>query len=1020
MAAVTPLSWACEALPAEAPPAGRALSPQRTASPYQKPAGAASRSLLPSASALKLPPPSPLESAFSARAAEPLRQFGYDLFLPGGESGFGDAAVPGAVQGDYALNSGDVLQVTLRGQKSFSKPFTIDRDGRLVIDELRPVAAAGLTLDDLRRELTVAVSATWPNTEAFVSLAEMRRIATLVTGAVRRPGRQEVSAFATVLDALSAAGGVERNGSLRTVMLVRGGQKIIVDLYALQVAGSRDAGNADLRLRDGDRLFVPPLGPTVAVAGSVKHPGIYELPPGAAPHSAAELRDLAGGPLRPGGSRLLRFGIGPSGEEATDEIADPDARRFGDGDLLVLTPRREDRRGEVRLEGHVLRPGPRALSRTGTLADLVDRADLRPAPYLPFAVLETTDATTGARLLLPVDLAAVLRGRDRRRLADGDTLYVLGTEDVDFLTSESVLALLGGERQASADACDGLVALARALAAEPDGPLAAGPQAAAAARLAGARSPCPPLFTELPDLLPLAIRHSVLKLSGSPRPGFYPVAGAQVTGGKAMAGAPGRGGGEAIIESSTARYELVGHVRHPGTRTLTSGTTLRGALAGKEVQRDLYPLLGIIERFDRRSLSRAYLPFSPQEVAGGRADRSLADGDRIHLFALQDIHALVQPADAEPRSGDEKPAAETARPTRGSATADTAEENAETDDGQDGLPMLAALLDPGILSVIRERTVEVRGAVREPGGYPVADRTPLSALLTTAGGLSADADPRSVEVTDAGGTRSIVDLAHTAGRTVGPGDAVRANPRPKVLEARAVVMEGAVQRPGRYDIGRGETLSSLIARAGGLIADAYPAGAVLTRESERRREKEQFNRQADDLERGQALAGEKAENATLVRELTAQLRSARPLGRVVVEADPAVLRTHPELDPLLEPGDRIVIPKRPLTVAVAGEVLHPTSAQFISGKSAEDYLAEAGGPTRDADTGRSFLILPDGRARPLSLSSWNHRMDGIPPGSVLVVPRDPRPFDALEITKAVGNILSQLAITAASVSVIAR
>lgn len=944
-----------------------------------------------------LPPSaSPLEAAFSARAGEPLRQFGYDLFAPARDATAGDSGAPGAVQGDYVLNTGDAVTVTLRGQKSFSKRFTVDRNGQLVVDDLRPVTAAGLSLDALRRELAAAVTATWPNTEAFATLAEVRRIGVVVTGAVRNPGRQEVSAFATVLDALSAAGGVDRGGSLRAIRLMRAGGGIAIDLYALQLAGA--AGNADLPLRDGDRLFVPPLGATVGIAGPVKRPGIYELPPGGDPLSAAELRDLAGGALRPGRARLLRLGIGPSGEETAEEIADADSRRFGDGDLLLLAPLREDRRGEVRLEGHVLRPGPRALPQGGTLAGLLSRSDLRPDPYLPFAALETGDPATGSRIFHPVDLSAVLNGRDRRRLTEGDILHVLGAGDVDFLTAEPVLALLRGERKPSEDACPGLVALARSLAADPDGPLATGPQARAAAGLAGARTLCPPLFAAVPDLLPLALRHAVLRLSGVSRPGFYPVVGGSGT------NAASPGARETIIESEAPQYELIGHVRRPGTRRLAAGTTLRGALAeGKALKRDVYPLLGIVERYDRRSLTRAYLPFSPQEVAAGRADRGLADGDRIHLFAADDIRSLVKPTDTH-----------------------TDANPAESADGTAGdPPMLAALLDPAIVAVIAERTVQVRGAVREPGGYPVADRTPLSALVAVAGGLSADADPAAAELTAATGSRSVVDLGRDGTRTVGPGDALRINPRPQALESRAIAIEGAVRRPGRYDIGRGETLSSLIARAGGLLEDAYPAGAVLIRESERRREKEQFQRQARELERTLALEVEKgepvkAENVALARQLAAQLRGAEPLGRVVVEADPAVLRTRPELDPLLEPDDRILIPKRPLTVAVAGEVLHPTAAQFVSGKSADDYLSEAGGPTRDADTGRSFLVLPDGRARPLALSSWNHRVETIPPGSILVVPRDPRPFDGLDAAKVFGNILSQLAITAASVSVIAR
>lgn len=943
---------------------------------------------------------SPLEAIFSIRAGEPLRQFGYDLFASATDTAAAVDAVPGAIQGDYVLNTGDAVLVTLRGQKSFSKRFIVDRNGQLVVDDLRPLTAAGLTLDALRRDLAATAAATWPSTEAFASLAEVRRIGVLVTGSVRRPGRQEISAFATVLDALSAAGGVDRTGSLRAVRLMRTGGAVTVDLYALQIAGA--AGNADVPLRDGDRLFVPPLGATVAVAGPVKRPGIYELPPGGGPLSAVELRDLAGGALRPGRGRLLRFGIGPAGEETTEEIADAEAKRFGDGDLLLIAPEREDRRGEVRLEGHVLRPGPRALAQVKSLSGLLSRADLRPAAYQAFAALESPTATTAVRSLRPVDLSAVLNGRDRHQLAEGDTLYVLGSADIDFLTSEPVLALLRGDHQPPQDACPGLVALARILAAEPAGPLATGPQARAAATLTGSRAPCPTLFTTVPDLLPLALRHSVLRLTGVPRPGFYPVANGSANG--LANGSESVDSRDTIIESEAPQYELIGHVRRPGTRRLSAGTTLRQALAeGKALKRDVYPLLGVVERYDRRTLTRIYLPFSPQEVAAGHADRRLSDGDRIHLFATDDIRSLVKPAE----SGTE---------TKG--------EN-ETESPLAESPMLAALLDPAIVAVIGERTVQVRGAVRDPGGYPVADRTPLTALVAAAGGLSADADPTVAELTAANGTRNSIDLTRDGTRTVGPGDALRINPRPQALEPRAVAIEGAVRRPGRYDIGRGETLSSLIARAGGLIDDAYPAGAVLMRESERRREKEQFQRQARELERTLALEMEKgepvkAENVALARQLAAQLRGAEPLGRVVVEADPAILRSRPDLDPLLEPDDRIVIPKRPLTVAVSGEVLHPTAAQFVSGKTAEDYLNEAGGATRDADTGRSFLVLPDGRARPLALSSWNHRVETIPPGAILVVPRDPRPFDGLDATKAVGNILSQLAITAASISVITR
>lgn len=942
---------------------------------------------------------SPLEAAYSARAGEPLRLFGHELFARSAES----RTPVGAIQSDYILNTGDELLVTLRGPKSFSKRFAIDSTGLLIVDEVRPVAAAGLTLAALRVELSAAVSAALSNTETFVSLAEVRRIGVIVTGAVPRPGRQELGAFATVLDALASAGGVSRSGSLRRIRLMRPGETgegRSIDLYELQMSGG---GGAEIRLRDGDRLFVPPIGSTVGVAGPVQRPYIYEFLPDRSRMSVAELSRLAGGLIRPGAHRALRFGIGPTGEEVTEDVSDPDAPRFGNGDLLLLAPLREDRRNEVRLEGHVYRPGPRSLGRSGTLGKLVDRVDLRPEPYLPFAVLASIDPAGRNRLLRPVDLGALLSGRGGSgALKEGDTLYVFGPEDVDYLSAEPVLELLRGKRDLPADACPGLVQLSRVLAAAPDGLLATGPQARAAAELTGARAPCPPLFEAAPDLLPFALHHADLVLGGVRRPGFYPAAA-----GNSDGGSPRVAG--SVIEDTSPRYELLGHVRRPGTRPLRTGASLRTSLQeGDGVKRDAYPLLGVIERFEKRGLDRQLIPFSPQEVSAGRADRRLADGDRIYLFDAAWLRSQL-PASADIRAV-RKTSSGTAPPAARSALVERME-----------------MLDPDIAALLDERAVQVRGAVRQPGAYPVADAVPVSALIAAAGGLSNDADGAAIELTGAAGGRSLIDLGRAADarRTVSPGDAIRVNPVPQVLEAKAVAIEGAVRRPGGYDVARGETLSSLIQRAGGLTEDAYPAGAIFTRESERRREKERFQQQARELERTLALEVEKgepvkAENVALARQLAAQLRGAEPVGRIVVEADPAVLRKRPELDILLEPEDRIVIPKRPLTVSVAGEVMHPTSIQFVSGKPAADYLQEAGGTTRNADFGRTFLIMPDGRAQPLSLSSWNHRVETVPPGAILVVPRDPRPFDSLEFTKSVGNILGQLAITAASISVISR
>jgi len=130
-----------------------------------------------------------------------------------------------------------------------------------------------------------------------------------------------------------------------------------------------------------------------------------------------------------------------------------------------------------------------------------------------------------------------------------------------------------------------------------------------------------------------------------------------------------------------------------------------------------------------------------------------------------------------------------------------------------------------------------------------------------------------------------------------------------------------------------------------------------------------------------------------------------------VEADPASLKADPEQDILLEAGDKIFIPKRPLTVRVAGEASSPAALQFRKGKDPMDYINQAGGTTYYADRDRTFVVYPDGSAQPLNVSMWNHSATFIPPGSTIIVPRDPKPFDFLAGAERVSQILANLAIS---------
>lgn len=953
----------------------------------QEPIRTGERALAPNGAAA-----SSVEAAFSRRADAPLSLFGYDLFETAATAP--PAAIGGVAQDGHLLGVGDEVTLTLRGAVQLQDRFVVNSAGQLLLPNLRPINAAGRSVADVRQELQKTYSTEHAPASVYLYLTAARRIGVLVLGAANRPGRVETVNAAAPLDALLAAGGVRKDGSLRNVKLIRDGRTTTIDLYDLLLRG--EGGAATIQLRDGDRLLIPPLGATAAAAGPVKRPGIFELPPDRPTISLQELLTLTGGALRPSDHRALRLSIAKDGQERAETLSGDADATLGDGDLIVLTPRNQDRAGLAFADGRTLRPGPRSLTEARSLSALVGPRDLPPDAWKPFAALASAAPDGGPPTLTAVDLAAAHQNRGDRALRDGDRLIVLGAADVDYLTSDAVLGLLRGDPPQPVDlaACPGLATLARALAADPGGPLADGPQARLAATLKGTPQPCPDLHRRHPDLLTFALSHSALRRGGEGRPGFYPYADRR----NAQTGG--------VVDLQGPQATLIGHVRHPGVRPLARISSLRALLDnGRGFEAGVYPLAGVIERFGERDGARRLIVFSPAAVAAGKADVKLADRDRVHVFSAARIRAMMNPAPPDP----------------------SARERDAADPVVDGHAIEPP--DPAMRAFLAERTVQVRGAVLSPGSLPVADRAGVRALIDAAGGTTPQAETAAIEITrpNALPMRRILSLetADAENQMVEAGGAVRVNPRPAAAEAGAALVEGEVRRPGWYDVLRGERLSSLIARAGGLTDEAYPTGTIFLRDSARRQEKAALDEQARSLERNVAMLLQKGEQVRqedvgLIRQLAAQLRGADPPGRIVVEADPAALARHPERDPLLEAGDRVAVPKRPVTVAVTGEVQAPGQYPFRSGKQAEDYLRDAGGPRGSADESRVFMVLPDGRAEPLSVSAWNHRVTAIPPGATLIVPADPRPYGDRDLIQSVADILAKIALTAASISVISR
>ena len=441
--------------------------------------------------------------------------------------------------------------------------------------------------------------------------------------------------------------------------------------------------------------------------------------------------------------------------------------------------------------------------------------------------------------------------------------------------------------------------------------------------------------------------------------------------------------------------EVKGYSRKNGIYDLNRAGTLHELMGDKRIfGDDTYPLIGVISRVNRDSLTRKLMGFSPQAVASASDDRQLEAGDVVYLFSNDDVLKIIS------KNNDKNK------------------------------------YPNAISGYVLDNVVTIQGAVRGEGKWPVGTQTDLQTIISVAGGLTSKASRTNIEITsqntgDAEGHRrrkiDAKDLRF-ADVMLSAGDQVRVNERYDQAVEKTVHITGEVKYPGAYDLMRGDKLSSIIERAGGLTPDAYPPAAVFSRAAERKREEQKFRNAAQELERTVSVnlnavdrdASLTPAQITMARKLADDLRDVQAVGRVTVEADPIVLGARPELDMLLEGGDRLHVPKRSLSVRVSGEVMHPTSLLFENSKSTDDYIREAGGKTYYADGGRAFVVYPDGSAQPLDGGWVSNERAMIIPGSTIIVPRDPKPFNFMDSFKDITQILTNMAITGVFVEDIAN
>jgi protein involved in polysaccharide export with SLBB domain len=342
-----------------------------------------------------------------------------------------------------------------------------------------------------------------------------------------------------------------------------------------------------------------------------------------------------------------------------------------------------------------------------------------------------------------------------------------------------------------------------------------------------------------------------------------------------------------------------------------------------------------------------------------------------------------------------------------------------------------------------DQVVSVDGRVKAPGHYPLEPAMRVSDLIRAGGSLEDAAYRGGAEITrydvgdgDARKTELIpVDLAAIRRGDAGadlllrPYDILVIKPIPQWVEPGTIELAGEVRFPGKYPIHRGETLSAVLARAGGLTDLAFARGAVFIREELKKREKDQLellaNRMQSDLAALslEAVAASSATNSAsgastaaqslaVGQQLLTQLRDTKPVGRLVIDIDQVMKQPAGPNDVVIRDGDKLLIPKKTQEITILGEVQSPTSHVYQAGMTRDDYIAKSGGTTQKADKKRIYVVRANGDVVSGERSGWFRKSQSteMQPGDTIVVPLDTERVRALPLWQAVTTIMYNLAV----------
>ena len=956
---------------------------------------------------------------------------------------------------DYRLAAGDVLAISIRGLSSTDEEAIVDGEGKIAIPGMLPVIAAGRSIADVQSDIKQVLEVDDASANVYVSLSAARLVSVQITGAIGQPGTVAVPAYTPVSRILPLVGDILPQGSARNITLFQSGDRQIVDLYqsllGLDVA-------VDPLVVNNARLHVGDQGGTVAVAGFVGRPGIFELAAGQTAISTDELFRLANIRLMAPGTKMDLLRFNDQGVPTSEPIAFGKDQMVQAGQALQIQFVQTRSQSDVKVFGAVEKPFSLNVVNPIPIAELLrNGAALTSDVYMDFALIAGNRSENGADRT--INLTKALQFPDRFLIQPGETLIILNLNQYQTLLRQSLTepsgrisqllvsaepaeVFLDGRRVAFVAASGGqtiadifgtqlsfpqdidydfsLLFDTKAVAQKPKAFLlsealteASGYDLRRGARLQ--------LFTttflrnvNLPNLKNFSVDQTVLEsapgtqnktaregiasstsmsLANQSNASAGQVQGAELDSQIAFETQSQLDmGGELAVAARgiSASAPTVIFVNGQQYGFLPSDVRFSNTRLARELTRtaEIYPLYAEVATQAPDGYSFETRSFALGALASRQSTFSTQASMRLDFYTQEFIRRFVLPNNPVKTTEDLSKAVET----------------------------------------LRAAGRFISGAVRQPGQYPVAADLSLDLFLRVAGGALPNADLKNVilrtYVVSRNGEIDLqrskrIDLTAVSPASIKLSGNYDIQIPALVNNALSgvVALNGQVQRPGNYTVGRDETLHDIIERAGGFTEVAYPLGAVLTRQSlkeEQTRANLSLARQVEQsiLSLSQNASAEQSQQIPAVIGLANQLRTLSGSGRQIVNA---ALKSG-ENPVFLEDGDSLFIPKRPSHVSVIGSVYNEVSAVYAPYKTPRNYISEAGGTSKIADSKNVYMVLPNGQSEPIGeIDSANVI---IPPGAVLIVPPKVDKLSPLGLSRVVSDILSNIATSVLAINAV--